>query len=59
MPTKKSTTKTVKKAVKKVASVARSKEAKEFMQLMADYEASNPERYARVKDRLEAKLKTL
>ena len=56
MPTKKSTTKKVADTVKKVG---RSDEAKKFMEVMAEYEAKNPEKFALKKERLEAKLKTL
>lgn len=51
--------KTAKKVAKKVAAVVRSDAAKAFMQVMADYEAKNPEKYAAKKERLEAKLETL
>ncbi len=57
MPTpKKTTTKKVVKAVKKVG---RSDAAKAYMQLMADYEAKNPTKFALKKERMEAHLKTL
>lgn len=57
--TKKTTKKTVKKAVSAVKKVTRSEEAKKYMQLMADYEAKNPEKFALKKARMEAHLKTL
>ncbi len=53
------TKKVVKKTVKAVAKVVRSDAAKAFMQLMADYEAKNPEKYAKKKARFEEKLKNL
>lgn len=51
--------KTTKRVAKTAKSVGRSDEAKAFMQMMADYEAVNPEKFALKKDRLKAKLATL
>lgn len=59
MDTNKTVKKTIKKAADTVAKVGRSNEAKVFMQLMADFEAQSPEKFALKKERLEAKLKTL
>ncbi len=48
--------KTTKKVVKKIV---RSDAAKAFMQVLADYEAKNPEKFAVKKERLMKKLETL
>lgn len=51
--------KAVKKPVKKASSVVRSDAAKAFLQVMAEYEAKNPEKFALKKDRLMEKLDNL
>lgn len=57
MPEKKKST--AKKVAKVVKEVGRSDAAKAYMQLMSDYEAKNPTKFALKKDRMEAHLKSL
>ena len=53
------TKKVARKTVKSIKKTIRSDEAKAYMQLMAEYEAANPEKFAQKKGRMKAKLATL